>query len=82
MKRALPMTVAWPARILGWAGVLTLALYILCNYQGIAVRGQLARMSMPFERHDAMHTLLNRYGLLYLLKPLHDVTPSGWAGGL
>ena|GEM_PF-4653368 len=62
MKR-LPNLIAWSARLVGWIGLVSLFAYITWNREGIGVRGQLARLSLPTEREAALRNLLVRAGL-------------------
>ena len=78
MNRIVPALIAWTARVVGWAGLLGLGDYLICNYQGITVRGQIARTCLRFEGHDAMHRLLEHAGLEHL----HDMFGSVEARGM
>ena len=63
MRRRLPGLIAWSARLVGWAGLLLLIVHVVWNHQGLAVRGQFARLSIPMERDAALADLLKRAGL-------------------
>lgn len=78
MNRIVPALIAWTARVVGWAGLLGLGAYLICNFQGITVRGQIARTWLRFEGHDAMHRLLEHAGLEHL----HDMFGSVEARGM
>ena len=63
MMKRLPNLIAWSVRLVGWVGLVSLFAYITWNREGIGVRGQLARLSLPTEREAALQNLVLRAGL-------------------
>jgi hypothetical protein len=63
MRRALLSVVAWTARVGGWALVLALLTYVAWKHEGLGVRGQMIRLTLPSERARALRALLQQAGI-------------------